>query len=115
MSEQSNSERITSLEENLNRFVDFVMQNQRQQQVEIAEMRRAQAEINRSNQVRMDNLDRAMAGLVETMRDLAIRQQESFGRMEEMQSEIRGLQTENQRMWELWFEQREPPEEDETN
>jgi septal ring factor EnvC (AmiA/AmiB activator) len=108
MSEQSNSERITSLEENLNRFVDFVMQNQRQQQVQIDEMRR-------THEARMDNLDRAVAGLVETMRDLAIRQQESFGRIEEMQSEVRGLQTENQRMWELWSEQRHPPEEDELN
>jgi hypothetical protein len=119
MSEPSNSERITSLEENLNRFVDFVMQNQRQQQVEITEMRRAQEEINRSNQVRMDTLDRAVVNLVETMRELAIQQQESFARvdarMEEMQSEVRGLQTENQRMWELWFEQRRPPEEDQTN
>lgn len=91
--ESSNSvtDRMTRLEANLDRFIDFVSQNQRTQQLQL-----------QSQQAQID----ALNGLT---RQLAETQIEMFTRFDQMQVEIRGLQTENRRILDRLLNQ-EPPE-----
>lgn len=91
--ESSNSvtDRMIRLEANLDRFVDFVSQNQRTQQLQL-----------QSQQAQID----ALTGLT---RQLAETQIEMFTRFDQMQTEIRGLQTENRRILDRLLNQ-EPPD-----
>jgi hypothetical protein len=94
------NERVTRLEANLDRFIDFVLQNQRDQQLQL-----------RSQQAQIDTLAEGQRGLTEAVQDLVTLQREVITRIDEMQSEIRGLQTENRRILDRLFNQ-EPPEPD---
>lgn len=91
--EASNSvtERMTRLEANLDRFIDFVSQNQRNQQLQL-----------QTQQAQIDALN-------SLTRQLAATQIEMFTRFDQMQAEIRGLQTENRCILDRLLNQ-EPPE-----
>lgn len=95
------NERVTRLEANLDRFIDFVSQNQRDQQTQL-----------RSQQAQIDTLVEGQRNLTQAVHDLVILQRDVITRIDEMQSEIRGLQTENRRILDRLFNQ-EPPENDE--
>lgn len=94
MSETSQSsfgDCMDRLEANLDRFIDYVAQNQRDHQVQLQSQ---QAQIN---------------ALTQLSRQLAETQIEMFTRFDQMQTEIRGLRTETQRILDA-FLNREPPE-----
>lgn len=95
------NERVTRLEANLDRFIDFVSRNQRDQQTQL-----------RSQQAQIDTLAEGQRNLTQAVQDLVILQRDVITRIDEMQSEIRGLQTENRRILDRLFNQ-EPPENDE--
>lgn len=89
-------DRVERLEANLDQFIDFVSQNQRTQQVQLE-----------SHQDQINELRQLSRQLAET-------QIEMFTRFDQMQSEIRGLRIETQRMLDRYLNQ-EPPDEDTGN
>lgn len=79
----------------LNQLIDFTYQNQRQTAQQMDELR----------QISSDN-QRSIQSLTEAVRTLTEAQLQTFARIDEMQSEVRGLQTENRRIWEILLNQR---------
>ena len=103
MSEQNPSEEtVSSLSQALTQFIDYVGQSLRAHEVQL---RSQQEQVNETRQ--LVNETRQLT------RQLVEAQIETFRRFDEMQSEIRGLQTENRRILEEFIDRREPPEEPE--
>lgn len=88
------NERVSDLETATNRLIDFAYQSQRQ------------------NDQRFDELRRSEQRMMSAIETLAQAQIETFARIDQMQVEIRGLQTENRRILDRLLNQ-EPPETDE--
>mgnify|MGYP002777003834 CR=1 FL=1 len=106
MSEESQEnwrDRVERLEANLDQFIDFVAQNQRTQAVQLQIHQEQLA----SHQEQINEIRELSQRLAET-------QIEMFARFDEMQSEIRGLRIETQRMLDRYLNQ-DPPEEDTGN
>lgn len=82
--------RVSNLEESLNRFADFVLQNQRDQQVQ---QQFQQAQINALIES-TQTLNRNQINLTEAMHELAYAVQETRTEMREMQAEMREMQAE---------------------
>lgn len=94
MTDSSNSgnlsDRVTALEIDmqdiklaLNQLIDYTDQSQRRTDLQMQD-----------TQTQMREMMNAIQTLVEAQR-------ETFARIDEMQAEVRGLQTENRRMWEF--------------
>ncbi|MGG6270392.1 hypothetical protein ACQ4M3_35985 [Leptolyngbya sp. AN03gr2] len=106
MSEESQEtwrDRVERLEANLDQFIDFVAQNQRTQAVQLQVHQEQLA----SHQEQMNELRQISQQLAEV-------QIETFARFDQMQSEIRGLRIETQRMLDRYLNP-EPPDEENQN
>ena len=112
MTEESSSnisDRVLSLEENLNRFIDFSMQLHRDQ-----DRRQRDHEVQlRSQQEQINSLTTLTRQVAEAQLVLMQNQNEILTRFDQMQSEILGLRTETQRILDLMLN--EPPEEEDVN
>lgn len=89
---------VERLEANLNQFIDFVSQNQRNQSVQL----QIHQELLASHQEQTNEIRELSRRLAET-------QIATFARIDEMQAEIRGLQIETQQMLDLYLN-RDPDE-----
>ncbi|MBD1846186.1 hypothetical protein H6F89_22760 [Cyanobacteria bacterium FACHB-63] len=102
-SQENWRDRVERLEANLDQFIDFVAQSQRVQAVQL--------------QVHQEQLA-ARQGQINETRELSRRLAETqigmFARFDQVQSEIRGLRLETQRMLDAYLNQ-EPPDEDTGN
>lgn len=109
-------DRIDALEANLNRFIDVVMQSQCHQQIQLDGLTQNQNVMMQA----IEQLSRNQTNMMEAIQELASAQRETIEqfqqtdvRIEQMQSEIRGLQTENNRILDFLFNQQQPRDDDE--
>ncbi|GAP96315.1 hypothetical protein [Leptolyngbya sp. NIES-2104] len=101
---QSNlSNRMDRLEANLDQFIDVVLQNQRNQAVQL-----------QIHQEQIASQQQQISEIRQLSQRLAETQIEMFARFDQMQSEIRGLRLETQRMLDAYLNP-EPPDEDTGN
>jgi uncharacterized phage infection (PIP) family protein YhgE len=92
---------IQDIKAALNQLIDFTYQSQN----------RNQQQINALTQVSRETQE-GIRSLTESVKVLAEAQLQTFSRIDEMQSEIRGIQTESRRILDFLLNQ-EPPEENE--
>ncbi|MBD1822231.1 hypothetical protein H6F51_06940 [Cyanobacteria bacterium FACHB-DQ100] len=101
-SQENWRDRMERLEANLDQFIDFVSQNQRNQAVQL----QIHQELLASHQEQINEIRELSRRLAET-------QIATFARIDEMQAEIRGRQIETQRMLALYLNR--DPDEDTQN
>ena len=103
MSEQNipnEPETVSSLSQALTQFIDYTGQNLRAHEVQL-----------RSQQGQINSLTQLVRQVAEAQITMSDRFTEVLERIDEMQSEVRGLQTENRRILEEFIDRRNPPEE----
>ncbi|MBE9010692.1 hypothetical protein IQ250_10775 [Pseudanabaenaceae cyanobacterium LEGE 13415] len=101
--QESWRDRVERLESNLDQFIDSVLQNQRNQTVQL-----------QIHQEQLASQQEQINELRQISQQFAEVQVETFARFDQMQSEIRGLRIETQRMLDRYLNP-EPPDEDNQN